>query len=93
MRQRKQNIQATPANDNQGTPHVYVPDCTLRKDCGPHVYVPKTRKGAARKGGQRFLITTSLPQILPILPDEIALIRGTMADLLCQILANDNEPD
>ena len=39
-----------------------------------------------------LVIATDLPKTIPILPDEVALIRGYMADLVSRILANDNEP-
>jgi hypothetical protein len=38
------------------------------------------------------VIVTNLPERLPILPEEVALIRGFMGDLVSRILANDNEP-
>lgn len=87
--------------------HVYVPNAeaeTTGKECAPHVYVPESRAKASApalgdipKYGERkvwapTLINTNLPEILPILPEEIALIGWTMADLVSRILANDNEP-
>jgi len=85
--------------------HVYVPKAeTTGNECAPHVYVPESRakacspyvghtpKNGARKVWAPTLITTNLPGILPILPEEIALIGGTMADLVSRIIANDNEP-
>lgn len=89
------------------TTHVYVPNAgaeTTGNECAPHVYVPESHakactphvghilKNGARKVLAPTIITTNLPEILPILPEEIALIGGTMADLVSRILANDNEP-
>jgi len=86
--------------------HVYVPNAgaeTTGKECAPHVYVPESRakacsphvghipKNGAHQVWAPTLITTNLPEILPILPEEIVLIGGTMADLVNRILANDNE--
>jgi hypothetical protein len=95
MRQSRQNHRTIPANDNvelgaKGrSAHVYVPEAHA-KACSPHMgHIPKNGAG---KLWAPTLITTNLPEILPILPEEIALIGGTMADLVRRILANDNEP-
>jgi len=84
--------------------HVYVPNAgagTTGKQNASHVHVPEPRakahtgqtsKNGARSAWTPTLITTNLPEILPILPEEIALIGGTMADLVRRVLANDNEP-
>jgi hypothetical protein len=47
----------------------------------------------SKAGSCRALrIFTNLPERLPILPQELALIQGYMGDLVSGILANDNEP-
>jgi len=68
-------------------PHVYVQtDQNPVPDCAP---VP-TYKRAVRIPP---VIVTNLPEMIPILPEEIALIRRFMGELVSRILANDNEPD
>jgi len=59
----------------------------------------KTNAGAASIGRDSKAagcgaprIFTDLPERLPILPQEIALIQGYMGDLVSQIIANDNGP-
>jgi hypothetical protein len=46
-----------------------------------------------RKAQPSLTIVTNLPETVPILPGEIATIRGFMGDLVARILANDNDPD
>jgi hypothetical protein len=58
---------------------AYVPGAEIHATSVRKVWVPTH-------------IVTNLPEALPILPEEIALIRGFMGDLVSRILANDNEP-
>lgn len=96
----KQRTQATTrsANDNQPS-HDYLE--TVADGQGvSHLYVQKPKKHDPKNTSQAraqststpTVIYTDLPQSLPVLPEEIALIRGFMGDLAAGILANDNEP-
>lgn len=77
--------------------HVYV---KVDEQEAPYVYVPSPARLAPRNAPDRAIrnvwaapvIVTNLPERLPILPEEVALIRGFMGDLVSRILANDNEP-
>lgn len=98
MKQRKQKTSIHPANDNepghpvaenkahgQGVSHLYVQEAEKHE--------PENTGGARARGAWTpTRIYTDLPENLPILPEEIALIRGFMGDLVGGILANDNEP-
>jgi len=99
MKHPKRRTTAAPANDNiriGGTAENIVSE-----NHGSHVYVRDEAgdvtsilpKSVARKVWTAPIIVTNLPERLPILPEEIALIRGFMSDLVSRILANDNEPD
>jgi len=97
MKQRKQTTIRS-ANDNQ-PPHDGVEAMTHDQGVS-HLYVQKRKKhdpknmGVARAQSTQAptVIYTNLPQNLPVLPEEIALLRGFMGDLVAGILANDNEP-
>lgn len=43
--------------------------------------------------GPRVTIMTNLPEKLPPLPAEVALIRAFMGDLVARIAANDDEDE
>ncbi len=97
MKQRKQTTLRS-SNDNQ-RPHDSVEAMTDGQGVS-HLYVRKLKKhGPKNMGGARAqstqaptVIYTNLPQNMPVLPEEIALLRGFMGDLVAGILANDNEP-
>lgn len=97
MKQRKQTTTRS-ANDNQ-PPHGSA-ETTAHGQGVSHLYVQKPEKhepkatDRTRAQGTRTptVIYTNLPQNLPVLPEEIALLRGFMGDLVAGILANDNEP-
>lgn len=98
MKQRKQKTSIRSANDNQpshagaenmahvqGDSHLYVQEAEKHE--------PENTSGTRARGTWKApRIYTDLPENLPIMPEEIALIRGFMGDLVSAILANDNEP-
>ncbi|MBL8642421.1 MAG: hypothetical protein JNK21_00700 [Rhodospirillaceae bacterium] len=75
-----------PANRNgEMFSHLYVePD----KTCAPTHKTPEHVSSA----GPKLTVVTDLPDKLPVLPQEVALIRAYLPDLLARIAANDNEP-
>jgi len=88
-----------PTNDN--APIRGTAENMIQSESVSHLYVGNDvclptseapRGSSARKIGTWFTVTTNWPERLPILPEEIALIRGYMGDLVSHILANDNEP-
>lgn len=89
----KQRQRAASINDN--TP--------LRGDRGEaanaasHVYVGKPEPTAScartRARWQPVSIVTEFPARIPVMPEEVALIKGSLADLVGRILANDNDCD
>lgn len=98
MKQRKQKTSIRSANDNdpshggaenmadgQGVSHLYVQE-------GEKHEPENTSSARARGTWKPTRIYTDLPENLPIMPEEIALIQGFMGDLVSAILANDNEP-
>ena len=98
MKQRKQKTSVRPANDNHPS-HAEAKNMAHGQDVA-HLYVQEAEKhepenmGNARARGtwRPTRIYTNLPENLPILPEEIALIQGFMGDLVSAIIANDNEP-
>jgi len=75
-----------PANRNGGTSsHLYVES---EKTCAVH---HKTSEHVL-SSGPGLVVVTDLPEKLPVLPQEVALIRAYLPDLLARIAANDNEP-
>ena len=38
-------------------------------------------------------IVTNLPEVLPVLPAEVALIRAFLSDLVARIAVNENEDE
>jgi hypothetical protein len=98
MKQSKKIASRRSANDNapapagaknmvhgQDTSHLYVQDAKKHE---PEKMAPSRARGTWKP----TCIYTDLSQKLPVLPEEIALIRGYMGDLVGRILANDNEP-
>ena len=98
MRQRKKSASIRPANDNAPTPTGG--ENTSHGQGGSHLYVQKPQKHEPENTAEQrargpwtpTCIYTDLPEALPVLPEEIALLRGFMGDLVGRILANDNEP-
>jgi hypothetical protein len=92
-------VSARAANDN--APTGAAPEDTPRGQGAPARYVYVGAGPAAaieadapvpRKPRPAILtIATDLPESLPILSGEVALIRGFMADLVARTLANDND--
>ena len=95
----------SPANDNAP---IRVGAQNTAENTSPsndvlHLYVQNAHQGATsdavpgadapiRETGRRTVIMSNLPEQLPILAEEIALVQSFMADLVSQIIANDNEP-
>lgn len=76
----------TPTN---GTAHL----CVTGAQAAPVSNV-KSRIGVpVRKVQRRVVIMTDLPERLPVLPEELALVQGYMEDLVSSILANDNQTE
>jgi hypothetical protein len=67
----------TPANQNEPTAR--------------HVYVEPARS-SARTSRPAHTLFCDLPSPLPVLPQEVALIRAYLPALLELIAANDNDP-
>lgn len=99
MRQRKQTTPARAANDNAGPARATIKNMAHGQG-DSHLYVQEPKKHdaehmaktRARGTWERVTVYTDLPESLPVLPEEIALIRGFMGDLVSRIIANDNEP-
>jgi len=47
-------------------------------------------KKAAKARGARVTIYTNLPQTLPVLPKEVALIHSFLGELVARLAVNDN---
>lgn len=101
MRQRKQTTAREAANDNARIGAAV--ENTAHLESAPHVYLEKPKisptsptfpesRTRIRATWEPTRIITNLPEKLPILPEEVALIRGFMGELVSSILANDNEP-
>jgi len=98
MKQRKQKTSIRSANDNHPS-HAGAENMAHGRDVS-HLYVQEaeehepenTSDARARGTWKATRIYTDLPENLPIMPEEIALIRGFIGDLVSAILANDNEP-
>lgn len=95
----------SPANDNaparavaedmaenmapaKGVSHLYVQNAGM----GAALEVESRTTAPIRKARGPIIIMSNLPEHLPILSEELALVQGYMADLVSQIIANDNEP-
>lgn len=75
-----------PANRNgEMFSHLYVEP---QKTCAP---THKTSEHVSA-AGPKLTVLTDLPEKLPVLPQEVALIRAYLPDLLARIADNDNEP-
>jgi len=75
-----------PANRNGGmSSHLYV-------ESGKTCAVPHKTSEHVLSSGPGLIVVTDLPEKLPVLPQEVALIRAYLPDLLARIAANDNEP-
>jgi hypothetical protein len=97
MKQRKRITPRTSVNDN-APPAVAAKDIGHGQDVS-HLYVQKPEKHGAEMPRRAAAgtwkptqIYTDLPANLPIMPEEIALLRGFMGDLVSRIIANDNDP-
>lgn len=105
MKRHPKTQPVSPANDNvpvravtedtaenmappKGVLHVYVQNA----DNGPVVGVESGSGAPIRKVRSPTTIMTNLPERLPILSEEVALVQGFLADLVSQIIANDNDP-
>ncbi len=73
----------SPANDDIGLGSVHSP---------AQIYVPETGSAGARKTWEPILVITNLPDSLPILPAEIALLETYWGAILDLMAVNDNEP-
>jgi hypothetical protein len=99
-------VNIDPANPAPSTSHVYVPKpetpstANQNEAMFTHVYVQTDKtcavphKTSADVLGKHTPLTvvTDLPERLPVLPQEVALIRAYLPALLARIAANDNEP-
>lgn len=86
----KAHIRASAENmsPSNGTAHVYVHNAQKAS-----VSTEASTIGApVRKAQGRVVIMTNLPERLPVLPEEMALVQGYLDDLVSAILVNDNEP-
>lgn len=101
MRHNRRNHPAPPANDDVdlgiGNPraHDNVPDFGIDSTCKgepSQLCVPEARKETppARAVAQ---ILTNLPERIPVLSGEIALLKTYWGAILDLMLANDNDAD
>ena len=82
--------EALAANSNEGA-HVYVQSRENIESCFLSAREGEAPQNTQDAPGSGLKIFSDFPHILPILPQEIALIETYLLDLIAKVHANDNE--
>ncbi|MDX2145042.1 MAG: hypothetical protein SFV19_16935 [Rhodospirillaceae bacterium] len=80
-----------PAPVNINEPKLVVADAAPAR-APSHLYVAPQKTCAGVSRAKPLHVMCNLPERLPILPAEIAIIEAYLGDIIRSLAANDNEP-
>jgi hypothetical protein len=78
------------SEDDNRAPVVSLRREKAANDNAPMSYKPSLETTVTKGAAGPMRIHTDLPEVLPIIDGEIALIEAFMSDLIGAIIANDN---